>query len=110
MVWLTLLATAGALSCPVERAQYVLRTAPQYTTSFVAVDSGHDWPSGVALKLHSNVTKKNYWFVPWNGGTDALTLPRWPSTSAVNRAVVRSCQRYHLATTPTSQIARSLAS
>lgn len=70
MAWLALLAAVGSLSCPVERAQYALRTAADYTASFVAVDGGQDWPSGVALKLHSDVTHKTYWFLPWNGGTD----------------------------------------
>lgn len=70
---LALAATSGANSasvCPVERAQYVLRTAPQYTARFIVVDSGRDWPSGLALQVQSEVTHTTYWFLPWNGGSD----------------------------------------
>lgn len=91
MAWLALLAAIGAASCTVERAQYVLRTAPQYTASFIAVDSGRDWPSAVALEIHSGVTGNTYWFLPWNGGSDGrqhlasttdVEAPSWSPPSA----------------------------
>ena len=74
MMVLGLLAFVAAVvaPCPVERAQYVLRHHPDWTASYRGVDSGSDWPSGLALAIHRRTSGETTWWLPWNGGTDGL--------------------------------------
>lgn len=72
MLGLLALAAASITQCPVERAHYVLRHNPKVTASFRTVDSGPDWPSGLALAVHHQDTGKTFWWLPWLGGTDGL--------------------------------------
>lgn len=60
----------AALHCKVDHARYALRTAPDITATFAPVESGRDWPSQLAFRLHLGATGRTYWFLPWNGGTD----------------------------------------
>lgn len=73
-------------ACTVEDARYQLRTAPEITATFRDVDSGSDWPSRLALRIHIGKTDRSYWFLPWSGGTDDrqnlastkdVTAPDW---------------------------------
>lgn len=64
------IAAAAPLQCPTENARYVLRNAPEVTAHFRAVDSGPDWPSGLALAVRFGRSGHTYWWLPWNGGTD----------------------------------------
>jgi hypothetical protein len=50
MLSLLALAAVTVASCPVEQAHYALRHAPGVSARFVAVESGRDWPSGVARR------------------------------------------------------------
>lgn len=61
---------AATVACPSEHAHYILRGAPQVTARFTKVDSGPDWPSGLALATTFGATGNTYWWLPWNGGTD----------------------------------------
>lgn len=72
MLGLLVLAATSIASCPVERARYLLRDNPDVTAYFRQVDSGPDWPSGLALAVHNRKSGKTYWWLPWNGGTDSL--------------------------------------
>jgi len=72
MLELFTLAAALATPCPVERAQYVLRHHPDWTAYYRRVDSGSDWPSGLALAVHYRKSGETSWWLPWNGGTDGL--------------------------------------
>ena len=84
---LAVIAFATSLSsCRVDGARYSLRNAPDVTAEFRAVDSGREWPSGLALKVNFERSGRTYWFLPWNGGTDDLqhlasttdvTAPGW---------------------------------
>ena len=65
-----LVAAMAGLSCPVDTAEYVLRGDPGVTASFRPVDSGPDWPSGLALWIRIARTGQDSWWLPWNGGTD----------------------------------------
>jgi hypothetical protein len=65
-------AAASISQCTVERAHYVLRHYPAVTAYFRDVDSGRDWPSGVALSVHHKSSGKTFWWLPWLGGTDGL--------------------------------------
>lgn len=69
---IALAAAVAALSCDVEHARYVLRTAPDITATFRDVDTPIDWPSQLAFRLHFARTNRTYWFLPWPGGTDDL--------------------------------------
>ncbi|WP_294257738.1 hypothetical protein [uncultured Sphingomonas sp.] len=86
MLGLILLAAAATAPCPVERARYVLRHHPDWTAAYRPVDSGSDWPSGIALAVHRRSTQETFWWLPWQGGTDGLqniastedvTAPDW---------------------------------
>lgn len=72
MIGLFALAAASVAACPVERAHYTLRHNPEVTAYFRPVESGHDWPSGLALAVHHKRSGKTFWWLPWNGGTDDL--------------------------------------
>lgn len=63
-------AAASALQCPAEDAHYVLRHAPEVSAYFRKVDSGPDWPSGLALAIHFEKSNHTFWWLPWNGMTD----------------------------------------
>ena len=63
--------------CPVERAGYILSGQPDFTAEFHPVASNVDWPSGVALAIHSAKTGRTWWFLPWGGGTDGRQHMRW---------------------------------
>ena len=73
-----LLASASALSCTVEEAQYRLRQAPDVTAKFEDVQTTRDrwgidnWPGHVAFAIHLQKANKTFWFLPWPGGTDGL--------------------------------------
>lgn len=86
MFGLLVMAATALLSCPAENARYVLRNAPEVTANFRAVDSGPDWPSGLALAVRFGKSGNVYWWLPWNGGTDNrqnvasttdVTAPGW---------------------------------
>ena len=86
-----LLIAAALAACPVEAARYTLRTAPDVTAHFVAVDSGRDWPAHVALAVEFAKSGRTYWFLPWGGGTDDrqnlasttdVRLPGWRPPSS----------------------------
>ena len=64
------LAVTAAMLCKVDYAHYVLRTSTTVTAQFRPVDSGRDWPSRLAFRVHLEATGRTYWFLPWNGGTD----------------------------------------
>lgn len=66
------IAAASAAQCPVENARYILRHDPDVSAYFEQVDSGPDWPSGLALAVHSRNSGRTSWWLPWNGGTDNL--------------------------------------
>jgi hypothetical protein len=72
MIGLFVLGAASLAACPVDRARYVLRHDPDVTASFRAVDSGPEWPSGLALAIHYRKSGKTFWWLPWNGGSDGL--------------------------------------
>jgi hypothetical protein len=87
---LILMALASAPTCQVENARYQLRTAPSVTADFRSVDSGPDWPAHLAMRLHVGASGRDYWFLPWNGGTDGrahmasttdVTSPAWKAPS-----------------------------
>ncbi len=61
---------AAALACGIEHARYSLRTAPDVSAQFLAVESRPDWPGGLAFRIHMRRTRRDYWFLPWGGGTD----------------------------------------
>lgn len=63
-----LLISAAVTACPIDQARYALRTAPRVTAAFSKVDSGPDWPAGLAFSIDAH--GRRYWFLPWNGGTD----------------------------------------
>lgn len=86
MIALFALATASGGQCRVEDARYALRTKPVVTAYFKRVESGADWPGGLALATRFGDTGQTYWWLPWNGGTDDLqnvasttdvTAPDW---------------------------------
>ena len=64
MIGFSSLAAIVALSCPIERASYKLRTAPEYSAVFRDVASGRDWPTKVALGIRSTVTNRTFWWLP----------------------------------------------
>lgn len=66
------LAAAALAGCPVEEARYVLRHRPAVTIAFRAVDTGSDWPSGVALAVHDARSARTSWWLPSIGGTNGL--------------------------------------
>lgn len=70
MIGLFMAVAAASLACPVEKASYALRGAPQVTAHFRKVDSGDDWPSHLALATTFALSKHTYWWVPWNGGSN----------------------------------------
>jgi len=85
MLGMTLLLGLVA-SCAPEQARYVLREDPAITARFLIVDTTPDWPSGLALRLHSTRTGRDYDFLPWHGGSDGrlklasttdVTAPQW---------------------------------
>lgn len=73
MIGLLALAAVSTVGCPAERARYVLRGRPDISAYFRGVDSGDDWPSRLALAIHSNKTGRTTWWIPWQGGTDGRT-------------------------------------
>lgn len=72
MLVLLALAAVSVRQCPVESAHYVLRHDPNVTAYFRDVDSGPDWPSGVALAVRHKTSGQTSWWLPWLGGTDGL--------------------------------------
>ena len=56
--------------CKVENAQYQQRTAPSITARFQDVDSGSDWPEHIALPINIGASNRDYWWLPWNGGSN----------------------------------------
>lgn len=72
MFGLLALAASTVAHCPVERAQYKLRHHPDWTAYYHEVDSGPDWPSGIALAIHNRRSGATSWWLPWNGGTDGM--------------------------------------
>lgn len=72
MLIMLTLAAASLATCRVESARYAMRTAPGITAYFKRVNSGPDWPNGLALATHFAATGRTYWWLPWNGGTDDL--------------------------------------
>jgi hypothetical protein len=79
-----LLVSAAVTACPIEQARYALRTEPVVTAVFTRVDSGRDWPTGLAMRIDSH--GHLYWFLPFGGGTGGaqylastldVTRPDW---------------------------------
>jgi len=66
---LPLLALAVA-TCAPEQARYVLRGDPAISARFLVVAATPDWPAGLALRLHSARSGRDYDFLPWSGGSD----------------------------------------
>jgi hypothetical protein len=66
------IAAASATQCPAENGHYVLRHVPDVSAHFREVDSGPDWPSGLALAVRSKKSGLVTWWLPWNGGTNNL--------------------------------------
>lgn len=62
-------APAGTV-CKIENARYQQRFAPSITARFQDVKTGTDWPSNIALLIHFKSTNRNYWWLPWAGGSD----------------------------------------
>lgn len=86
MLGLIALAAASASQCMSENAHYSLRGAPEVTAYSRKVDSGRDWPSGLALAINFKKSGHTFWWLPWNGGSDNLqnvasttdvTAPDW---------------------------------
>jgi len=76
MWWAMML--AGALTnCPVERADYRLRGAQTATARFLAVPQDENWTTGLALRVRVAASGRDYWFLPWEGGTDMRTNLAW---------------------------------
>jgi len=69
---LVLAVAVAALSCPIERARYALRTDRTITAAFHPTAVNPDWPGGVTLRIHIGRTGHDYWWLPWNGGTDDM--------------------------------------
>ena len=65
-------AAVSAGGCPVQDAHYLLRRHPDFSAEFHNVAASPDWPSGVALAVHSGKTGLTTWWLPWTGGTDNL--------------------------------------
>jgi len=72
MIGLLAFAAVTVASCTVEQAQYVQRHNPGVTAYFRPIDSGLDWPSRIALAVHYAGSGKTFWWLPWNGGSNAL--------------------------------------
>lgn len=70
MIGLLALATASSIQCRAEDANYVLRHARDVSAYFRKVDSGPNWPGGLALAIHFAKSGHTFWWLPWNGGTD----------------------------------------
>lgn len=86
MALLLSLTAVAALACQADEARYVLRHDPDVTAWFQPVESGPDWPSGLALAVHSRSAGQTSWWLPWSGGSDNLqniastmpvTTPGW---------------------------------
>jgi hypothetical protein len=69
-MFLTLVSAAALATCRVDHARYVLRTAPGVTADFRPINSGADWPSGLVLTIQFSKSRRAYWFLPWDGGTN----------------------------------------
>lgn len=72
VIALLALAATSVMHCAAEDARYTLRLHPDVSAYFKTVDSGPDWPSGLALVVHSRKFGETTWWLPWNGGTDNL--------------------------------------
>jgi hypothetical protein len=59
--------SSAPASCPMERAHYVLRSAPGFTAEFRPVAISSDWPAGVALIVRSKASGRTYDFLPYLG-------------------------------------------
>jgi hypothetical protein len=70
VLMLLALAAVALAQCPVEKARYALRTEPDVTAYFRDVESGREWPGGIALATHFKGTGRTYWWLPWYGGAD----------------------------------------
>jgi hypothetical protein len=81
MILLAMAAMAVELQqCKVEDAVYRQRGSA-ITAEFLAVDTGPEWPANLALKLHVGDSGRDYWWLPWNGGSNGT--PHLASTTAV---------------------------
>jgi len=67
---LLMAAAASSGSCPIERAHYALRADRSITAEFHPTQRNDDWPAGITFAVHVAKTAHNYWWLPWNGGTD----------------------------------------
>lgn len=72
MITSLLLAATSPGQCMTENAHYALRHAPDVTAYFRRVDSGPEWPGGLALVVQSKASGRTSWWLPWNGGSDNL--------------------------------------
>lgn len=88
MLLAALLATIA--TCPVEHARYALRTTPTTVATFVKVETGPEWPAGLAFRIDAGQSGRSYWFLPWNGGSDGaqhlasttdIRAPNWTPPS-----------------------------
>jgi hypothetical protein len=79
--------SSPAASCPLERANYVLRDAPGFTAGFRPVATTPDWPVNTAFFVRSAKSGKTYWFLLYFGNgvgthghlasTYDVTRPGW---------------------------------
>lgn len=72
MILSLVLAATSPGQCLTENAHYALRHAPDVTAHFQRVDSGSEWPGGLALVVRSTASGRTSWWLPWNGGSDNL--------------------------------------
>lgn len=63
-------ALAAAAMCMVQDAHYTLRHLDGVTMSFREMTVTRDWPAGLAAVIHFKESGRDYYFLPWNGGTD----------------------------------------
>ncbi|WP_230582153.1 hypothetical protein [Xanthomonas arboricola] len=83
---LALMVALALSGCAAQDAHYVLRDHPDMRAEFHQVASGPQWPSHLALRVHSTSSGRDAWFLPWNGGSDGsqhmasttdVTAPGW---------------------------------
>lgn len=90
MLFIAALSLVATKACTVENAQYAMRKKPSITATFRSIESGREWPAGVALAIHFGDSGRTYWWLPWPGGTDGkqnvasttdVTRPNWQPPS-----------------------------
>lgn len=70
MIALGMMAVAAAQMCPIERADYTLRSNQDVTVHFEKAPINAVWQQGVVLAVHGARTGRTSYWLPWYGGTD----------------------------------------